>query len=1154
MKRLNRIILINWYLIEGLEIPVKGNIAFVGPNGSGKSSILDAIQTVLTGANKRYLSLNAGAGEHGTRKLWEYCLGYMYDPNEAEIENLRPPRDEAQTYIALSFRDTETHEETCVGIGISAYRSREEEIIEGRFIIPNMSVTRQTFLEKTPAGFVPKPWKQLKEELRRKYKDFTDISTAERFVAEMVAKLSRETVSRFDHKKFLRNFKNAITFSPIKNPTDFVRWYVLEHKPVKMEHFRKSLKNYQFIREKTQRVKKRIDELEKIDKQCNEIINSERNALEYAWVVYSVRFDRKKQEIETLQQDIEKLQQQIDKAIESSKHLETQIELLNQEFIEKKAQLESSDVTMKIKALQAEIKSKQQSLRTVTAAINKVTDVLREASYILDGEQHLPKKIVPILKQAQELSNRLLQNESPDGILVQEGGSPDTMTGQPQGIAPTRTNDIVGAILYGCPLWPRNFRPPVLEGLKNTVLPQADYLKTKLESLVIQENEQHKEAQMLRESISLLEQGDAPLNENTWALIKLLKAHNIQSTPLCDMIDVPEQHERWRVAIESYLGGLREALLVDSERLEEAVKIYRRHYLNFKGCHIINTKQTAKWIERYDSLAKRIETENADAKAYINRIMGELTCVESEAELLKYDQAITADCLLHKSGTITAMYERDAMIGRTQRQKQLEQKRKRLGGVFGSLEETKKVKQEVTELVRLFTRLQYGLSDMTQKPSTLLQTQQNTRQEIQNHQNEIKALAQQQDESGIKSRIAAIEKALRVAKNERAKCQEQDRKATREKAAKDEKLSTLKTEQAKTQSYRDQYASKEGFDLERATKKRDKLKGSTESAEKLRKKNTTRAENLKNSVRDSINEHQIRYHDERLEGEQSHEQLEQYIKNTLKELKDSELAHYEKDAEKALREASISFRAEFVGQLKAGFDEIERHLNELNHHLKTRSFNQEYYSFVKKPNPEFADILELVKSYSREDQANVGGLFDPEQSPNTQHNNAIEKIRQALEEETTHSFEDYRHYYNFEVKMKDEEGRILGSLSHRLKKGSGGENQAPFYVAIGAALAATYLIRKNPDGKLTGGMSLAVFDEAFSKLDVGNTISCLGFMKDLGLQILLAAPDEKHGLLSEMIDTIINVTRDGDALHISPEFPTEKGQAFLSADNPYESI
>jgi len=34
---------------------------------------------------------------------------------------------------------------------------------------------------------------------------------------------------------------------------------------------------------------------------------------------------------------------------------------------------------------------------------------------------------------------------------VQEGGNPDTMTGQPQGIAPTIFDGIVGAIPCGCP-------------------------------------------------------------------------------------------------------------------------------------------------------------------------------------------------------------------------------------------------------------------------------------------------------------------------------------------------------------------------------------------------------------------------------------------------------------------------------------------------------------------------------------------------------------------------------------------------------------------------------------------------------------------------------------------------------------------------------
>jgi energy-coupling factor transporter ATP-binding protein EcfA2 len=79
---------------------------------------------------------------------------------------------------------------------------------------------------------------------------------------------------------------------------------------------------------------------------------------------------------------------------------------------------------------------------------------------------------------------------------------------------------------------------------------------------------------------------------------------------------------------------------------------------------------------------------------------------------------------------------------------------------------------------------------------------------------------------------------------------------------------------------------------------------------------------------------------------------------------------------------------------------------------------------------------------------------------------------------------------------------------------------------------------------------LAVFDEAFNKLDSENTQTSLGFMTDLGLQTIIAAPDEKYSLLSSCMDTIINVCRDGRIVDIDVEFPTPKGKELLNSDNP----
>ncbi len=44
MKRLERIVLVQFYLFEAEEIDVRGNTAWLGPNGAGKTSTLDAVQ------------------------------------------------------------------------------------------------------------------------------------------------------------------------------------------------------------------------------------------------------------------------------------------------------------------------------------------------------------------------------------------------------------------------------------------------------------------------------------------------------------------------------------------------------------------------------------------------------------------------------------------------------------------------------------------------------------------------------------------------------------------------------------------------------------------------------------------------------------------------------------------------------------------------------------------------------------------------------------------------------------------------------------------------------------------------------------------------------------------------------------------------------
>ena len=63
--------------------------------------------------------------------------------------------------------------------------------------------------------------------------------------------------------------------------------------------------------------------------------------------------------------------------------------------------------------------------------------------------------------------------------------------------------------------------------------------------------------------------------------------------------------------------------------------------------------------------------------------------------------------------------------------------------------------------------------------------------------------------------------------------------------------------------------------------------------------------------------------------------------------------------------------------------------------------------------------------------------------------------------------------------------------------------------------------------------------------------ACSYFMRDIGLQGVLATPDEKRHVFMEVVDTIVNVNRTGDEVMIDTEHLTEKARDALAAADPY---
>lgn len=1127
MKQLNRIVLVNWYVLGAVEIPIKGNVAIVGPNGSGKSSLLDAIQTILMGGHKRHLSFNASAGEKSERSLRTYCLGFMDDNGKKATA-----REDSLTYMALSFFDTETAKESCIGIAISASTASAEEDVLGRFILPEFSVSLDDFSVKEGNGRMPRPWNEVRDSLLKQCPEMILEKRANRFIRDMVTHLSHDAQMPNDDDKFVKNFKNALKFVPIDSPTRFIREFVLDENIVHVGAFRKSLDEYRAMEQKTLEVSNRIAELEKAQELCNGISRNVKNAVEYEWVVHEGRFEqadlRKEDAAERLEaysEQEEKLQQELE---ENSARLNQAM----QDLADARAELNSSDSAHKINALESTVKARQHEQNVVKDKIQQAYNLLRTTVSFANYNDLLPDDFKPLVERSVELWR------SGENMLA------DAWPSEPVSV------------------------DKVISELKGQVDSVRKAISRRYEESVIRINDLRSLIQNQKSAVEQLQQGRAPIRHNTRELMELLSEYGIDSTPICELADIND--DKWRIAIESFLGARREALVVAPDRVKEAITLYRRKGRHLKGCRIINTTKSGDWLHRSKpgSLAQFIDTDNEHAQAYLNRALGGVMAVETEQELLRQERALTYDCMLQTEGSTTSINELSPIMGIRRRQDQLEVQGRQVDELIAEFTTLGKRHESLEKLRDALISMTSGLTQVTESVFDLVNQREQLSSEIQGYEQAVVDL-RNHDDSGIQQRIAELADSQKQVEARQKTLMDKLQKVRTGMIKDNAALEVLEQELVEHAQARTLCEEKPHFDAQSAQEKRDYLDESCggeleriifEAAKKAQSELQLH-EKKKNAVRDAVAQYKARYHGggmshqelDNISADSSHEDLEFYVNKTVQALRDSELAEYTKKAERARLEAETAFRSDFVAHLNDQINKIKDLIRELNSHLKNRPFHQEMYSFEMMPNPELKDILELVEAYTRLDQANVGTLFDIQHQGDNTHREALNKIHDVLRDEGESSLlQDYRNFYNFELVVKDLQGNRKTTLTQRIKTGSGGEHQVPFYVAMAAALGATYRLKEGGDGRPVGGMSLSVFDEAFNKLDSENTVTSLGFMSDLGLQTIIAAPDEKYSLLSSCMDTIINVCRDGRIVDLDVEFPTEQGKELLASDHPYK--
>lgn len=1131
MKKLNRIVLVNWYLLGAEEINIRGNTAIVGPTGSGKSSLLDAIQTVLTGASKRHLNYNASAndGKASGRSIRSYILG-MIDSGQANVKALgTQPRQDATSYLALVFEDSVTGNESTLGLALSASLASPEEDVLGRFVLPNFGARKSDFIDAMEGkSYKAKPWIEVRESMKKVCLDpyiKSGSASATQYINRYLEELSPSPDQLITLDSFLKNFKNALKFVPIASPTRFVQDFVLAEAPLQVGAYQKSLNEYRHLEAKTLEVSKRIDDLKLIQQDCEKKHQQEQSAINYQWIATEARFD----ELGSKQDDIQdqyELQKEREEEIEEE--LATQGSLLKQlqgQLLRFEQQYEHSDVGLKLQQLEQSKKLLVLQGQQDQKAILQVRQLTLLLGALNSFEDLLSKETRSLVKEFSAFT----------GLITEDGRIEGNLKPLTQKLI--ALNDI-------------------LDKEKSQVFAQRSELNRNILNL-------KDECKQLESDVSSLKGGVSPLSQNTKRLIALLNDANIKATPLSHLAEVTDR--KWQDAIEGYLGAQREALIVEPDDAEEAIRIFRAHRRQLMGCRVIDTTQTRLWLNRGDnnSALRFIRCNNDHAQAYINRRLGGIKPVETERELLREDSAMTADGMLKLAGTIsTIRFVPHMMVGintegmRESREKQLTSLSSEL---MDFLKADQRLEQADSLLGRVIANNQFDVDSIGNASHTVTRLT----QELESVEAEMSQL-QKHDDTELQDRIEELKIRIANVELEQKKLDRERQQIAEQFGALNTQKSQLSSALAALDEERNKLTSNPRYDAEFASERYSLLESSMVNGAAIYKEAISRAEkanekarSFDQKVRKEVADHYGKYHQANLDNdvqldylESKFEEFEHYVSYQIDILSETELAKYAKRAELARKEAEETFRSDYVSKLKDSLDQVAHIIRELNHSLKRRPFNLEIYQFRYYPNGDMKDILDLVERFSAQDQANVGGLFDPHLSDDPEHARAIASIQELIsDEDKQQDLADYRKFYNFEVDILDAEGNKKTTLSQRIQTGSGGEHQIPFYLAIAAALSTTYRLHETMEGDIVGGFSLAMFDEAFNKIDMVKTSTCMGFMKDIGLQVIAAAPDDKRAVMAANMDTIISVWREGGAVSIDVAYPKEKGQVLLNGES-----
>lgn len=1094
MIRMTRLHLINWHNFQDDIIDFKNITYLLGVNAVGKTTIMDAIRYCLT-TNKDFNTA-------GNKKSGRTLLGSVHQKQRAEDSYLRPGH--TVSYIGIEFLDENINKNFVIIVRVESETPKQDlkGVYQDWYITKSgYSLDDIPFFTQVKDG--RKPTSRDAFKLDNKGMDrASNQADARRRICRMLG------IGEADSpigKKFNEVFHMGTSLEDIKDIREFIYTYILPEPEVNINFLQKDMRELERLQEILQEAQDRevlLAEInEKIIEAKTRLTKVKVNEMLVAYANYQGNVEEQQEKKRLISEWTSSINILTDKLVELSEKERKASDLL----YEARRAAEDNTENKEMLSLEQENKDNEKEYQRLISETAIFTDI--------------SEKLLSLKKKLNHIGF------SCDWLIGDETGE---KTVDNRILEIKKAAEILGDLEEKI----KNHDAKIRTEISNLSC-QAKVLEDKIKNLEAGIMCYPKEATFVRDKI----------NEELGELNKKADAKL-----LCELLYMTD--DSWQDAVESYLNTQRFNIVVAPDNYLIAKKVFISLGDKVKGIGLIDTRKIGDIQyseEGVKFLCDKVESENIYAKRYARFVMRDVVCCETSDSLEQYQKSVTKDRLRFQNFCLQRMGKKEHFIGVDAIEKQLISAKKELVSIQKQLDELATDKKSFDEVYGEYNKFTAGnnfdllekyIDSGRQAKAIGIRIDEINAQILEFKKNPI-LLAMYDRVSECDKNLAMIQGEITDNKAKKQNLEVSVREAEQEIVNLKATIDELKTSYEKIVREYPEHSS----DVEKKYMDERKTKKASSIAYNFNNQVSKDSIAFNSYLSQQLIPLQQKYtatytcdYPEGIDGASRYQQEYRSLQNI-------ELERHKEELAQAQVRCKDRFRKEVLFRMKDDILRARQQFKQINRVMENLEYGEESYRFGidKSKDKELGIFYDIImdKDNQQIDQDNEIMAFLAEANKSEIFESQIEdfmsRIMLDVEEHAKDNltgtrsgaksmgmYVDYRTYLDYDIIVKNSVTDIEVPLSKVSGEGSGGENQAPFYVAICASLLQIY--EQNPDGC----MRLILLDEAFNNMTSDRIEPMMNMFKKLNLQLVLIATAEKATSILPYCDITYSIVKSGN--------------------------